>query len=132
MVYIDEYLEEKKTNTNFSIFFFFNSIVDNELNLSEEDTCQNNCEDFTLTRHVRCADKTLCAENRRNELAVCNGVIRNCKELPSERIEVCYTDNPIRRMNFLMESNGKVYGSKPEKTVCSSVNYVIKRTFYEN
>lgn len=104
-----------------------NSNVDNEVNLSEEDTCQNNCGDFTLTRHVRCAEKTLCAENSRNELAVCNGVIRDCKEIPGDRIEVCYTDVPIRRYNLLMSDDGKLYGTKYELTECSSINYVIEK-----
>ncbi|XP_055307895.1 uncharacterized protein LOC129572010 isoform X2 [Sitodiplosis mosellana] len=101
---------------------FLQGYIDNELNLNQEDTCQNNCEDFTSTRHVRCADKTLCTQNRNDELVVCNGKIRDCTEIPSEEVEVCFAENTLKRYHYLKYSDGNVHGSKPA-TECSSINH---------
>lgn len=103
---------------------FLQGYVDNELNFNQEDTCKNNCEDYTNIEHIRCADKTLCAQNRRQDLVVCSGQIRDCRQIPSDEIEVCYTDNTIRRYHYLKYSDGKVHGNKPS-TECSSINQVI-------
>lgn len=113
---------------------FLQGYVDNELNFNQEDTCQYNCEDFKLTQNVRCADKTLCAQNftrsgsfgwpKRREVAVCHGQVRDCKQISSDDIEVCYSDNSIRRYHYLKYVDGTVHGSKPS-TECTSINYVI-------
>lgn len=103
---------------------FLQGYIDNELNFNQDDTCTNNCEDFTKTEHVRCADKTLCAQNRRHDVAVCSGSVRDCKELNNDDIQICYGDSDLRRYHYLKYSNGEQYGLKP-KTQCSSINDVM-------
>lgn len=103
---------------------FLQGYIDNELNFSEEDTCTNNCEDFTKTQHVRCAEKTLCTQNRRQDLVVCGGEVRDCKQIQNDDIEVCYSDNEPRRYHYVKYSDGKMLGTKPAKE-CSSINQVF-------
>ncbi|XP_031638450.1 uncharacterized protein LOC116350692 [Contarinia nasturtii] len=112
-VHVDEYIQVTK---------FLQGYVDNELNFNQEDTCKNTCEDFTNTNHVRCADKTLCAQNRNTDLVVCNGQIRDCQEIPSEDVEVCYGNDTFQRYHYLKYSDGKMHGSKP-RTGCSQINH---------
>lgn len=103
---------------------FLQGYVDNELNFNSDDTCKNNCEDYTKTQHTQCSDKTLCAENRNTDLVVCSGEIRDCKEIDSDEIEVCFSDNSTRRYHYLKYDDGTVNGKKPS-TECSSINHVI-------
>lgn len=103
---------------------FLQGYIDNELNFNQEDTCAKNCEDFTKTEHVRCANETLCANNRRQDVAVCSGRVRECKELKDDNVQICYGNDDLKRYHYLKYSNGKQFGKKPT-TECSSVNHVI-------
>lgn len=132
--------EKSKTKINFDFLFqipelsavegyeqvtkFLQGYIDNELNFNQEDTCTKNCEDFTKADHVRCADKTLCAQNQKQDVAVCSGNIRECTELNDDDVQICYGDSDIKRYHYLKYSSGKEYGTKPT-TQCSSINHVI-------
>lgn len=109
---------------------FLQGYLDNELNFNDEETCTNKCEDYTQTRHVRCADKTLCTQNRNENVAVCSGEIRDCREIDSEDIQVCFADNAaVRRYHYFKYGDGQVHGRKPNLndsvTECSSIKQVI-------
>lgn len=93
---------------------FLQGYIDNELNFNDEDTCSNNCEDYTKTKNIQCANKTLCAEvDKHRDLTVCLGDVRDCVEVASIDVEVCHSNSAIRRYNYFKYSHGKFYGLKP-------------------
>lgn len=95
---------------------FLQGYIDNELNFNVEDTCTNNCADYTKTKNIHCADKTMCAENQRQrDLTVCNGDVYDCQEMDSIDIDVCHINDPIRRYHHLRYSNGEITGLKPSQ-----------------
>lgn len=98
--------------------------IDHELNFNSESTCTNTCEDYTNAKHIRCEPKTLCAQNRNTDVAICSGDIRDCKELDSDDVEICFGDED-QRYYYLKYNDGTQYGQLPPNTNCSSNNYVI-------
>lgn len=98
--------------------------IDHELNFNNESTCTNTCEDYTNAKHVRCEEKTLCAQNRNTDVAVCSGDIRDCEELDGDDVEICYGDTEDQRYHYLKYIDGTQYGKLPPDTNCSSNNYV--------
>lgn len=72
--------------TNFLVGY-----LDNEVNLNEDGTCQNTCEDYRVTKNYRCYDGTYCAskpEGSERDQAVCKGDIVNCEFLGSD-LNIC-------------------------------------------
>lgn len=91
---------------------FLQGFIDNELNFNQEDTCSQNCEDYTKTKNVVCADKTMCTREKiHHEATVCNGDIYDCTEIESNDLDVCYSSNSNRRYDSARDSTGKVYGT---------------------
>lgn len=97
--------------------------IDHELNFNNESTCTNSCEDYTKAAHIRCEPKTLCAENRNSDVAVCGGELRDCQELDNDDIQICFGDSDEKRYHYVKYSDGTQYG-QDLNTECSSTNYV--------
>lgn len=41
---------------------FLGGVIDNEVNLNPDGTCQNTCEDYKITKNHICYDGTYCAD----------------------------------------------------------------------
>lgn len=98
---------------------FLQGYIDHEINFNDEESCAQNCADYTQTTNHQCADETMCAQNKRlNETTVCNGNIYDCTELEGIDVDVCHTGNadPLRRYSYVKYSNGKIIGQKSTDT----------------
>lgn len=68
---------------------FLQGFVDNEINLNEEHTCKNTCEDYRITHQYGCLNDTPCALPLKNQrINKCKGILRNCEFIGSD-LEIC-------------------------------------------
>ncbi|XP_031620531.1 uncharacterized protein LOC116339051 isoform X2 [Contarinia nasturtii] len=92
---------------------FLQGYIDNEVNLNEESTCQNTCEDYKATKNYRCFDGTYCAlksEGAERDRATCKGKIVDCQFMGND-LNVCTTPNQFsRRYDVLHYDNGNILG----------------------
>lgn len=105
---------------------FLQGYVDNELNFNDEDTCQQSCSDYKQTKHLRCADKTMCANERNEEiekLSICSGQIHDCVDINNDDVEICLAESRTRRYHYLRYNNGQMSGVEPAET-CAAVRHV--------
>lgn len=68
---------------------FLQGFVDNEINLNQEQTCKNTCEDYRLTQQYGCQNETPCALPLKNQrINKCKGILRDCEFIGSD-LEIC-------------------------------------------
>lgn len=68
---------------------FLQGFIDNEINLNEEHTCKNTCEDYRITQQYGCQNDTPCALPLKNQrINKCNGILRDCEFIGSD-LEIC-------------------------------------------
>lgn len=59
--------------------------IDNEVNINKDGTCQNTCDEHTITRQYHCQDNTLCSPNYLDtNKTKCHGNIRDCVFVESD------------------------------------------------
>lgn len=96
------------------------------MNFNNEDTCQPSCSDYKQTKHLRCADKTMCANEQNEEiekLSICNGQIHDCVDINNDNVEICLAESRSRRYHYLKYNNGQMRGIEPAET-CAAVRHV--------
>lgn len=58
---------------------FIQGYVDNEINMSPDESCGAHCRDYKLTWNFDCKNNTICATNYYDHNKTrCNGFIRDC------------------------------------------------------
>lgn len=108
---------------------FLQGYIDNEINLSEKDTCTKSCSDFVNTEHQRCAPGTPCANQPEpSNPNICKGRIRDCQDVDHDDFFINYSNEANRRIQNLMYRNGEINGVKCSDSSCiakSRVNTII-------
>lgn len=91
---------------------FLQGYVDNELNFNTEDSCKQNCADYTKTKNFQCVSETVCGETQtqHRHLSVCKGDVRDCVDLGDIDTFVCHVSDTTRRYDFIQYSNGQFVG----------------------
>lgn len=99
---------------------FLNGYLDNEVNLNDQQTCQNTCEDYRLTENFGCFEGTYCAqkpEGSERDRAVCKGKIVNCEFLGAD-LNICSSVRQIA--NYVKWRAQKKIRSQNESAFVSS------------
>lgn len=91
---------------------FLQGYVDNELNLNTEDSCTQNCADYTKTKNYLCSPDTVCGETdtRHRHLSVCKGNVHDCVDIGDIDTKLCHAADPLRRYNYMLFSNNELIG----------------------
>lgn len=77
---------------------FLNGYLDNEVNLNQEQTCQNTCDDYRVTENFGCFEGTYCAqktEGAERDRAICKGKVVGCQFVGSD-LNVCSSVRSIK------------------------------------
>lgn len=91
---------------------FLQGYVDNELNLNTDDSCTQNCVDYTKTKNYLCSPDTVCGETdtRHRHLSVCKGNVHDCVDIGDIDTKICHAADPVRRYNYMLFSNNELVG----------------------
>jgi hypothetical protein len=85
---------------SFQITNFLNGYIDHEINLNQDGSCWNSCEDFKWTRNYRCSDGTFCDQQRKiGNTAACDGTVVDCSYIDSG-MTICPSVRLDRIVNY--------------------------------
>ncbi|KAI9565211.1 hypothetical protein GHT06_008993 [Daphnia sinensis] len=91
--------------------------VVNEVDLNQDNTCKESCSAYSNSQEKGCFGNQLCAQSRRCS----SGRIYNCGFIEADS-NVCVTNKPGRRYDWIQYKSGRVFGQKSECNSSTSKN----------
>jgi len=99
--------EHKLGETYERVTRFLQGYISNEVDLSKDETCMNECADYKFTRYEGYTESPFSPTHSR-----CSGNVHDCRYVESD-MRVCEADHGSdRRYEFIQYESGLVYGQK--------------------
>lgn len=109
--------EQVENETYIQFTELLQGYVVNEVDLNQDNTCKESCSAYSNSQEKGCFGNQLCAQSRRCS----SGRIYNCGFIEADS-NVCVTNKPGRRYDWIQYKSGRVFGQKTECNSSTSKN----------